>query len=92
MIIGTGKSNSEWLCSAPHGAGRILSRNKAFETLNLADFKTQMEDVITFSVSANTLDEAPDSYRSIEEIKSVTSQTIDITSVAKVLYNYKSPN
>lgn len=92
MIIGTGKSNSKWLCSAPHGAGRILSRNKAFETLNLADFKTQMEDVITFSVSKNTLDEAPDSYRSIEEIKSVTSQTIDITSVAKVLYNYKSPN
>ncbi len=90
MIIGVGKSNESWMNSAPHGAGRILSRNKAIQQLNLSDFKKQMEDVITFSVSKSTLDEAPDSYRSINEIKSHVTETIDIVSIAKVLYNYKN--
>ncbi len=92
MIVGIGKSNQEWMNSAPHGAGRILSRNKAFETLNYSEFKEQMKDIITFSVSKSTLDEAPDSYRSLAEIKSSVESTIDIISIAKVLYNYKSPN
>ncbi len=79
-----------WLSSAPHGAGRILSRTKAFETLKLSEFKEQMKDVITFSVGKDTLDEAPDSYRSIEEIKTHIEETLDIISVAKVLYNFKN--
>lgn len=90
MIIGVGKSNSDWMSSAPHGAGRILSRNKAMEQLKLSDFKKQMEDVITFSVNKSTLDEAPDSYRSINEIKKNIEETLEIISVAKVLYNYKN--
>lgn len=89
MIIGVGKSNEEWMSSAPHGAGRILSRTKAKEELSYKEFKKQMEGITTFSVKKSTLDEAPDSYRSIEEIQNHIVETVDIISVAKVIYNYK---
>ena len=89
-LICMGKGNEDWLCSAPHGAGRIMSRAKAFETLRMEDFKESMRGVYSTSVCEGTLDEAPMVYKPIEVIKEDIKDTVDILSVIKPVYNFKA--
>lgn len=90
-ILAVGKGNPEWNYSAPHGAGRIMSRKKAQETLNVEDFKRTMNEagVFTTSVSKKTLDEAPFVYKNPNDILDVVGDTLDIIEVIKPIYNLK---
>lgn len=89
-IIAYGKGNADWNFSGPHGAGRIMSRKKAKETLNLKDFQDTMTEVWTTSVMESTLDEAPMVYKPMDEIVENTKGTIDIASIIKPIYNFKA--
>lgn len=89
-LICVGKGNSDWNYSAPHGAGRLMSRAKAKESISMQDFKDTMSDVYTTSVCEDTLDEAPQAYKSADEIMSLISDTVDIIDVVKPIYNYKA--
>ncbi len=89
-IIAKGLGNSDWNFSAPHGAGRIMSRKQAKQKLNYLDFQKSMEGVWTTSVSTKTLDEAPFVYKPIEEIISNTKETIEIIKIIKPIYNFKA--
>lgn len=89
-LICTGKGNINWLYSAPHGAGRIMSRKKAKETLNVADFEQSMQGIYTTSVCAETLDEAPMVYKSMQEIIDCIKPTVDIVEIIKPVYNFKA--
>ena len=89
-LICTGKGNIDWLYSAPHGAGRIMSRKKAKETLNVADFEQSMQGIYTTSVCAETLDEAPMVYKSMQEIIDCIKPTVDIEEIIKPVYNFKA--
>ena len=89
-IIGKGKGNPDWNCSAPHGAGRIMSRSKAKELVSLADFEDSMKGIFTTSVSQSTIDESPMVYKPMAEIVANTAETVDILMVIKPLYNYKA--
>lgn len=88
-IIGIGKGNREWNYSAPHGAGRILSRQQAKEMLDIKEYKKSMEGIYTTSISLDTLDEAPQAYKSVEDILDVVGETVDVIEVLKPVYNYK---
>ena len=89
-ILARGKGNPEWNFSAPHGAGRLMSRTKARETLDMEDYKKTMEGIYTTSVNEATLDEAPMAYKSLEDIMDVISQAVDIIEVLKPIYNFKA--
>lgn len=89
-LLCVGKGNENWNYSAPHGAGRLMSRSKAKEAINMADFIETMKDVYTTSVVTETLDEAPQAYKPIDEIKSAITETVDIIGVIKPLYNFKA--
>lgn len=89
-IIGIGKGNEDWNCSAPHGAGRIMSRMKAKEVLSLEEFKESMDGIFTTSVSAETLDEAPMVYKPMDEIIENIKDTVDILEIIKPVYNFKA--
>ena len=89
-VLAIGKGNPEWNYSAPHGAGRVMSRKKAKENLSLSDYKKAMEGVYTTSVNAETLDEAPMAYKSMEDIIDVISESVDIVDILKPIYNFKS--
>jgi len=89
-IIAIGKGNEDWNCSAPHGAGRKMSRSKAKETLNIEDYQKSMKDVYTTSVVVETLDEAPMAYKSSEEILDLIKDTVNIIEVIKPIYNFKN--
>lgn len=92
MIIFRGKSNSEWNNSAPHGAGRILSRRKAKESLNLQKALKDMRDagVYTTSLNRHSLDEAAGAYKNKELIIEMIEPTVDILSYVKPIYNFKA--
>jgi len=89
-ILAKGKGNPDWNNSAPHGAGRIMSRTKAKETLNLEDYKKTMQGIYTTSVNEATLDEAPFAYKSLEDIINVVKEAVDVIEVLKPIYNYKA--
>ena len=89
-LLCVGKGNENWNYSAPHGAGRLMSRSKAKEAINMDEFVETMKDVYTTSVVAETLDEAPQAYKSIEEIKAAITETVDIIGVIKPIYNFKA--
>lgn len=89
-ILAKGKGNPDWNFSAPHGAGRLMSRGKAKENLSMEEFKNSMEGIYTTSVKQSTLDEAPMAYKPIEEILENTSDTIEILEVIKPIYNFKA--
>lgn len=89
-LICVGKGNPEWNYSAPHGAGRLMSRAKAKESISMADFKQSMSDVYTTSVCESTLDEAPQAYKSADEIMSLIGDTVDIVDIVKPIYNFKA--
>jgi len=90
LIICIGKSNKEWNFSAPHGAGRVLSRSKAKQILSLDTFKKQMEGIFSTSICDNTLDESPDSYKDTESIKRLIEPTAEIIDTIKPIHNLKS--
>ncbi len=89
-VLAIGKGNPEWNYSAPHGAGRIMSRSQAKESLNLDAYKASMEGIYTTSVSAQTIDEAPMAYKSLSDIIDVIGETVDIIEVLKPIYNFKA--
>lgn len=89
-IIAVGKGNPEWNDSAPHGAGRVMSRAKARETLNMESYKEAMAGIYTTSVNEDTLDEAPMAYKSLEDILDVIGETVEVMDVMKPIYNFKA--
>ena len=90
VIIGIGKGNEDWNHSAPHGAGRLLSRSKAKETVSMEEFEESMEGIQTWSVNRSTLDESPQAYKPAEEIIELVKDTIDIWHIVKPVYNFKA--
>ena len=89
-IIGIGKGNPDWNYSAPHGAGRIMSRSKAKATVDLKEFEKSMEGIWTSSANKNTIDESPMVYKPIEEIKENIKDTVEIEKIIKPVYNFKA--
>ncbi len=89
-VLAVGKGNADWNFSAPHGAGRIMSRSQAKENLNLEDYKNSMRGIYTTSVNEFTLDEAPQAYKSPDEIIDVIGDTVEILDMMKPVYNFKA--
>ena len=89
-VLAVGKGNSEWNYSASHGAGRLMSRTKAKNTLSLEEYQKTMDGVYTTSVNENTLDEAPMAYKSLEDIIDVIRESVDVIDVMKPVYNFKA--
>ncbi|MGN1165210.1 MAG: RtcB family protein [Lachnospiraceae bacterium] len=89
-VLAVGKGNPEWNYSAPHGAGRIMSRTRAKNELSLEEYRKMMEGVYTTSVNENTLDEAPMAYKSLEDIIDVIKESVDVIEVLKPIYNFKA--
>ncbi|MBP3457710.1 MAG: RtcB family protein [Lachnospiraceae bacterium] len=89
-VLAIGKGNPEWNYSAPHGAGRIMSRKKAKENLSLDEYKHEMEGIYTTSVNEATLDEAPMAYKSLEDIIDVIKESVTVVDVMKPIYNFKA--
>lgn len=90
IIIGTGKGNEDWNCSAPHGAGRTMGRGEAKRSLKMEDFKESMDGIWSSCVSTDTLDESPMCYKDPETIKSYIKETLDIKLTMKPVYNFKA--
>ena len=89
-ILATGKGNPDWNYSAPHGAGRIMSRTAARERLNMDEYRRAMSGIYTTSVNEGTLDEAPMAYKSLSDIIDVVSESVDVIEVLKPIYNFKA--
>ena len=89
-IIGKGKSSEDYNCSAPHGAGRLLSRSKANEVISLEDYQKSMEGIYSTSVKKSTIDESPFAYKPIEAIIENIKDTVDILMIIKPVYNFKA--
>ena len=89
-IIAVGKGNKDWNQSAPHGAGRIMSRIKAKETFTLDEFEKSMKGIYTTSVSVETIDEAPFVYKPMREIIDNIQDTVEIKKIIKPIYNFKA--
>lgn len=89
-IIAVGKGNKDWNQSAPHGAGRIMSRIKAKETFTLDEFEKSMKGIYTTSVSVETIDEAPFVYKPMQEIIDNIQDTVEIKKIIKPIYNFKA--
>ena len=89
-VLAVGKGNPEWNFSAPHGAGRIMSRSKAKEALDLEAYKAAMSGIYTTSVNEKTIDEAPMAYKSINDIIDVIRESVDIVDIMKPVYNFKA--
>lgn len=89
-LICIGKGNEDWNYSAPHGAGRLMSRSKAKEIISMNEYKDAMNGIYTTSVNDATIDEAPQVYKPIEEIMKAIKPTADIVEVVKPIYNFKA--
>ncbi len=89
-ILAVGKGNPEWNYSAPHGAGRVMSRATAKNALTLEEYKREMEGIYTTSVNEDTLDEAPMAYKSLNDIIDVIGESVEIIEVLKPIFNYKA--
>ena len=84
--------NPDWLYSAPHGAGRLMSRKQAFDTLKMEDFTATMSDVYSTSVCHETIDESPMAYKPMQEIIDQIGETVEIIDIIKPVYNFKAKN
>ena len=84
--------NPDWLYSAPHGAGRLMSRKQAFDTLKMEDFTATMSDVYSTSVCPETIDESPMAYKPMQEIIDAIGDTVEIIDIIKPVYNFKAKN
>ena len=91
-VLAVGKGNPEWNYSAPHGAGRLMSRTAAKNNLSLDEYKEMMKGVYSTSINENTLDEAPMAYKKLEDIIDIIKESVDIIEVMKPIYNFKASN
>lgn len=89
-IIARGKGNPDWNYSAPHGAGRVLSRSKAKELVDFKEYKESMKGIWTSSVDESTIDESPMAYKPMDEILKYIGETVEIERIMKPLYNFKA--
>ncbi len=89
-LICVGKGNDEWNCSAPHGAGRLMSRSKARQSFTVSSFKSELEGIYTTSVGKQTLDECPMAYKSMDDIVNNIGDTVEIETIIKPIYNFKA--
>ena len=89
-LLCVGKGNEDWNCSAPHGAGRIMSRSKARESISMESFRESMTGIYTTSVCESTIDESPMAYKPMNEIINNIKDTVDILDVLKPVYNFKA--
>ncbi len=90
-IIAIGRGNEEWNYSAPHGAGRLMSRKAARDTLSLQEYQESMKGIYTTTASMDTIDEAPMAYKRMEDIIDVIRESVDIVEIIKPVYNFKAP-
>ena len=89
-LICIGKGNPDWNCSAPHGAGRIMSRSEAVRTLSVDEFEKQMAGIYTTTANIRTLDESPMAYKDMKDIVDNIEPTAQIIRVIKPIYNFKA--
>ena len=89
-LICVGKGNDDWNQSAPHGAGRLMSRSAAKESFTVSEFKKQMSGIYTTSVNKDTLDECPMAYKGMDDIINNIGDTVDIMEIIKPIYNFKA--
>lgn len=89
-LICTGRGNEDWNCSAPHGAGRLMSRSQAKQSFTLTQYKAEMDGIYSTSVSRDTLDECPMAYKTMDDIVRNIGDTAEITSVIRAIYNFKA--
>ena len=89
-VLAVGKGNPEWNYSAPHGAGRVMSRAGARKSLSLDEYQKEMEGIYTTSVNEYTLDEAPMAYKSLNDIIDIIGESVDVIEVLKPIYNFKA--
>ncbi len=89
-LICIGKGNADWNCSAPHGAGRLMSRSQAMKTLSLEEYRKQMEGIYTTTVTMKTLDESPMAYKGMDEIVENIAPTAEIIKIIRPVYNFKA--
>jgi RNA-splicing ligase RtcB len=89
-LICIGKGNEDWNCSAPHGAGRLMSRNVAFERLTMEEYRRSMQGIYSTTVTPETLDESPMAYKSIDEIVENIEPTAEIVKRIRPIYNFKA--
>ena len=89
IIIGRGLGNPDWNYSAPHGAGRVMSRTEAKNKLTLDELQKSMEGVNTWSLSEDVIDESPSAYKKLEDILPWLSETVNVEGILKPVYNYK---
>ena len=89
-LLCVGKGNPDWNCSAPHGAGRLMSRKEAFQQLSLEEYRKEMEGIYTTCVDRATLDEAPMAYKGIDEIIANIGPTVEIVERILPVYNFKA--
>lgn len=89
-LICIGKGNEDWNFSAPHGAGRLMSRNEAVNSFTVSEFKKQMKGIYSTSISRDTLDECPMAYKDMKDIVDNIGPTADIVSIIRPIYNFKA--
>ncbi len=89
-ILAKGKGNPEWNYSAPHGAGRVMSRSIAKQSISLGKFQESMEGIYSTSINESTLDEAPFAYKPIKEILDNITETVEVIDIIKPIYNFKA--
>ncbi|MDE6781861.1 MAG: RtcB family protein [Ruminococcus sp.] len=89
-LICTGKGNPDWNYSAPHGAGRLMSRSQAKQTFTVSEYKKQMQGIYTTSVNSGTLDECPMVYKNMNDIIDNIGDTAEVNEIIKPIYNFKA--
>ena len=89
-LICLGKGNPDWNYSAPHGAGRLMSRSKTKELLSMEEYQASMNGIYTTSVNKATIDEAPQAYKPMDEIIRAVADTVEIEDIIKPIYNFKA--
>ena len=89
-LICKGKGNKDWLCSAPHGAGRLMSRTQAKKELSMDSYKNEMDGIYSTSICEETIDEAPMAYKPTEEVTELIKPTVDVIDIIKPIYNFKA--
>ena len=89
-LLCVGKGNEDWNCSAPHGAGRLMSRAEAKQPFTVSEFKKQMEQIYTTSVSKATLDECPMAYKGMQDILDNIGPTAEVEKIIRPIYNFKA--
>lgn len=89
-IYGVGKGNEDWNCSAPHGAGRLMSRSQALKSLSLSQFEQTMAGIYSTCITQGTLDESPMAYKGMDDILKHISPTVDVVDIFKPIYNFKA--